>query len=104
MEKPVIVGTSGISGFREIVVSSGDYRTGAHVNGQNPADIFGWGLKPLLSLSPEELIEMGKRSRERVEKYFTWARIAKQTVEVYSQAIEIHNEYLLERAFGLVFY
>ncbi len=104
MEKPVIVGASGISGFREIVVSSGDYRTGAHVNGQNPADIFGWGLKPLLSLSPEELMETGKRGRERVEKYFTWTRIAKQTAEIYAQAIEIHNEYLLERAFGLVFY
>jgi glycogen(starch) synthase len=104
MEKPVIVGASGISGFREIVVSSGDYRTGAHVNGQNPADILGWGLKPLLSLSPEELMEMGKRGRERVEKYFTWTRIAKQTAEIYAQAVEIHQEYLLERAFGLVFY
>ncbi len=103
MEKPVIVGASGISGFREIVVSSGDYRTGAHVNGQNPADIFEWGLNPLLSLSQEELMEMGKRGRERVEKYFSWARIADQTAEIYAQTIEMHNEYLLERAFGLFF-
>jgi glycogen(starch) synthase len=91
MEKPVIVGASGISGFREIVVSSGDYRTGAHVNGQNPADIFGWGLEPLLSVSPEDLMEMGKRGREQVEKYFTWTRIAKQTAEIYAQTIEIHK-------------
>jgi len=104
MEKPVIVGASGVSGFREIVISSGDYKTGAHVNGQSPADIFEWGLKPLLSLSSEELMEMGKKGRERVEKYFTWSRIAKQTVEIYDQAIKIQNEYLLERAFGLVFY
>jgi glycogen synthase len=104
MEKPVIVGASGTSGLREIVVSSGDYRTGAHVNGQNPADIFGWGLKPLLSLSPKELMEMGKRGRKRAETHFTWARIAKQTVKMYAQVIELHNEYLLERAFGLVFY
>ena len=47
---------------------------------------------------------MGKRGRERVEKYFTWTRIAKQTAEIYAQAVEIHQEYLLERAFGLVFY
>ncbi|MCJ7443483.1 MAG: glycosyltransferase family 4 protein [Methanotrichaceae archaeon] len=93
MEKPVIVEASGISGFRELVVSSGDYRNGTHVNGQNPADIFGWGLKPLLSLSPEELMEMGKRGRVRVEKYFTWTRIAKQTAEIYAQTIEIHEEY-----------
>jgi glycogen(starch) synthase len=104
MEKPVVVGASGISGFREIVIPSGDQMTGAHVNGLNPADIYEWGLNPLLSLSPEELMEMGRRSKERVEKYFTWARIAKQTAEIYAQAIEIHDEYLLERAFGLVFY
>jgi glycogen(starch) synthase len=88
MGKPVIVGASGISGLREIVVSSGDRRNGAHVNGQNPADIFEWGLDPLLSLSPKELREMGKRGRERVEKYFTWSQIAKQTVEIYAQTIE----------------
>jgi glycogen(starch) synthase len=98
MEKPVIVGASDISGFKEIVVPSGDYRTGAHVNGQNPADIFEWGLNPLLSLSPNELMDMGRRGRERVEKYFTWARIAEQTAEIYSQAIEMHNEYLLEKS------
>jgi glycogen synthase len=103
MEKPVIVGASGVSGLREIVVPSGDYWTGVHVNGQNPADIFGWGLKPLLSLSDEELMEMGKRGRERAEKYFTWNRIAKQTAEIYAQAIEIHKEHLLERTLDLVF-
>ncbi|MCJ7443034.1 MAG: hypothetical protein MUO26_00635 [Methanotrichaceae archaeon] len=64
MEKPVIFGASGIGGFREIVISAGDYRNGAHVNGQNPANIFGWGLKPLLSLSPEELMEMGKKAED----------------------------------------
>jgi len=103
MEKPVIVGANGVSGFREIVVPSGADRTGAHVNGQNPVDIFEWGLKPLLSLPSEELMKMGRRSRKRVEKYFTWSRIARQTVEMYSQAVEIHNESLLERAFGLIF-
>jgi glycosyltransferase involved in cell wall biosynthesis len=89
MEKPVIVGASGISGLAEIVVSSGDYQTGVHVNGHDPADIFGWGMMPLLSLSPEELRELGKRGRERVEKYFTWSQIANQTAEIYAQTIEI---------------
>ncbi|MCJ7443873.1 MAG: hypothetical protein MUO26_04980 [Methanotrichaceae archaeon] len=35
------------------------------------------------------IMEMGKRGRGRVEKYFTWTRIAKQTAEIYAQTIEI---------------
>ena len=65
MEKPVIVGASGISGFREIVVSSGDYRTGAHVNGQNPADILWVGIEAFVIFVPRRIEGNGKkRQRE----------------------------------------
>ena len=58
---------------------------GCHVNGQDAADIFAWGLEPLLSMSSQELKEMGRRGRERVLEHFTWDRIARQTAEVYAQ-------------------
>lgn len=83
MEKPVIVGAGGVSGLREIVISSGENRNGCHVNGQDAADIFAWGLQPLLSMSAGEREEMGRRGRERVLEHFTWERIARQTVELY---------------------
>ena len=85
MEKPVVVGAGGVSGLREIVISSGENPNGCHVNGQDAADIFAWGLEPLLSMSPQELKEMGRRGRERVLEHFTWDRIARQTAEVYAQ-------------------
>lgn len=86
MEKPVIVGAGGVSGLREIVISSGENPNGYHVNGQDAADIHAWGLEPLLSMSSQELVEMGRRGRERVLEHFTWERIARQTAEVYAQA------------------
>lgn len=85
MEKPVIVGAAGVSGLREIVISSGDNRNGCHVNGRDAADIFAWGMQPLLSMSTGELREMGRRGRKRVLEHFTWERIARQTAEVYAQ-------------------
>lgn len=85
MEKPVVVGAGGVSGLREIVISSGENPNGCHVNGQDAADIFAWGLEPLLSMSSQELVEMGRRGRERVLEHFTWDRIARQTAEVYAQ-------------------
>jgi starch synthase len=38
-----------------------------------------------LFLSPEKLKEMGLKSRERVEKYYSWKSIARQTLEFYRQ-------------------
>jgi starch synthase len=38
-----------------------------------------------LFLSPEKLKEMGLKSRERVEKYYSWKSIARQTLEFYRE-------------------
>lgn len=85
LEKPVVVGARGVSGFRDQVIPWGEDQTGVHVDGGNSADIA-WGINSLLD-DMERAIEMGKRGRERVEKYFTWDKIAKCTLRIYEDAI-----------------
>lgn len=85
MEKPIVVGAKGISGFRDFVVPSGDDQTGIHVDGNNSADIA-WGINNLLE-DMGEAREMGKRSRRRVKKYFTWDKIAEYMIAIYGDVI-----------------
>lgn len=85
MEKPVVVGASGISGLREIVIPSGPDQVGMHVNGNNSTDIAYNGINLLLA-DPDRAKEMGKKGRKRAEE-FTWERTAKSTVEIYEEAI-----------------
>lgn len=87
MEKPTIVGTCGISGFRDQVVPSGDSQTGCHVNGNNPADIAEWGIDLLCGLPGERLRQFGLNGRRRVEKYFTWEHSALQTKKIYEEVL-----------------
>lgn len=86
MGKPLVVGANGVVGFREQVVHNGADQNGMHVNGNDPNDIA-WGLKQLLA-DPEQAREMGARGRTRVQRYFTWDQVAKQTVEVYEEVVE----------------
>ena len=86
MEKPVIVGASGVSGFRDQVVPSGPDQNGVHVDGHSPSDIS-WGINVVLD-DDDKAREMGKFGRKRVHQYFTWKKIAKSTIEVYQEAIE----------------
>ncbi len=86
MAKPVVVGASGLSGFKDQVVPSGEEQTGVHVDGRSPSDIA-WGIKALLG-DAEGAREMGRRGRQRVLKYFTWKRATEATLEVYQEAIE----------------
>lgn len=81
--KPLVVGANGVVGFREQVVPTEAEQNGVHVNGNDPADIA-WGLKQLLE-DPARMREMGARGRARVQRYFTWEQVAKQTVEVYEE-------------------
>jgi len=91
MEKPVVVGASGISGFRDQVIPSGHAQTGVHVDGSSKADIV-WGVNTLLE-DMQKAREMGKRGRKRVEKYFTWDKIAEHTIGIYEDVIrERENE------------
>jgi glycogen(starch) synthase len=85
LEKPVVVGAKGISGFRDQVNPSGPDQTGVHVDGGNSADIA-WGINSLLD-DMEKARRMGKRGRRRVEKYFTWDKIAECTSRIYEDVI-----------------
>ena len=82
MEKPVVVGAQGVVGFREQVVSSGPDQSGIHVNGEDPSDIA-WGVKEILK-NPEKAKLWGKNGRKRVLQYFTWKKVAEQTLKLYS--------------------
>src|SRR5208337_2732030 len=81
MAKPVVVGARGVVGFREQVISSGPDQNGVHVNGEDPADIA-WGINEVLR-DPKRAKLWGQNGRKRVVNYFTWKKVAEQTLEVY---------------------
>ena len=85
MEKPVVVGARGVVGFREQVISSGVDQNGVHVNGEDPADIA-WGLKEVLR-SPEKARNWGENGRKRVLEYFTWRKVAEETLKIYESLL-----------------
>jgi glycogen(starch) synthase len=81
MEKPVVVGARGVVGFREQVLSQGENQNGIHINGDSVTDIA-WGIKEVLKdLNRAE--KWGKNGRDRVLEYFTWEKVAEQTIEIY---------------------
>ncbi|MEM2987558.1 MAG: glycosyltransferase family 4 protein [Candidatus Bathyarchaeia archaeon] len=82
MEKPVVVGSRGVVGFREQVIPSGPHQNGIHINGGDPADIA-WGIKETLK-DPHRAEIWGKNGRKRVLEYFTWRKAAEQTLEIYN--------------------
>ena len=86
MEKPVVVGASGVSGMREIVINVGSEQCGFHINPNDPTDIA-WGIISALQ-DPEKKKQMGRNGRKRVLKEFTWDEIAKKTTRVYDEFIE----------------
>jgi len=81
MEKPLIVGAQGVVGFREQVVPFGQDQNGVHVNGGNPADIC-WGINEVL-YDPDRAKKWGQNGRKRVLQYFTWRKVAEQTLQIY---------------------
>jgi len=81
MEKPIVVGAHGVVGFCEQVINTGPDQNGIHVNGENPADIA-WGIKEVLK-DPERAKNVGQNGRKRVLQYFTWKKVAEQTLEIY---------------------
>jgi glycosyltransferase involved in cell wall biosynthesis len=86
MEKPVVVGAHGVVGFREQVVSSGPDQNGIHINGENSADIA-WGIKETLK-DPNRAKVWGANGRKRVLEYFTWRKVAEQTIEIYNSLLK----------------
>jgi glycosyltransferase involved in cell wall biosynthesis len=81
MEKAVVVGASGVSGMREIVICCGEEQCGFHVDSNNPSDIA-WGVISGLE-NPEKLKALGKNGRKRVLAEFTWTKIAEKTIDLY---------------------
>jgi glycosyltransferase involved in cell wall biosynthesis len=81
MEKPVVVGATGVSGMREIVICCGEEQCGIHIDPNNPSDIA-WGVISALE-NPERAKVFGKNGRKRVLAEFTWNRIAKKTMDLY---------------------
>jgi glycogen synthase len=81
MEKPVVVGARGVVGFKEQVVNSGPDQCGVHVNGEDPADIA-WGINATLR-DPLKAKNWGENGRRRVLEYFTWRKVAEETIKIY---------------------
>jgi len=86
MEKPVVVGATGVSGMREIVICCSEEQCGYHIDPNNPSDIA-WGITSALE-NPERRKWLGKNGRKRVLQEFTWSRIAEKTVELYTKIIK----------------
>jgi glycogen(starch) synthase len=84
MQKPVVVGASGINGLKEQIVPSGEERTGVHIDGNKPEDIA-WGIEEVLK-NPDEARKWGANGRIRVLKDFTLDATAKRTLRIYEEA------------------
>jgi len=86
MEKPVVVGATGVSGMREIVVVSGPDQCGFHINPNDPADIA-WGIVNAIQ-DPEKKAHFGRNGRKRVLERFTWEHAAERTIQIYTELLE----------------
>jgi len=84
--RPVVVGATGVSGMREIVVCCGEEQCGYHVNPNDPSDIA-WGITSALE-TPERRKWLGENGRKRVLNEFTWDKVAERTLEVYEKTIK----------------
>jgi glycogen(starch) synthase len=85
MEKPVVVGARNTVGFKEQVVNGGTDQNGIHINGEDPADIA-WGIKETLR-NPEKAKNWGENGRRRVLEYFTWRKVAEETIKIYESLL-----------------
>jgi len=87
MEKPVIVGAKGISGFREQIIPSGSDRCGAHVNPDDPYDIAKFAIEMLKSETLRK--ELGRNARKRVLERYTLDKVAEETIEIYKELVGV---------------
>lgn len=85
MEKPVVVGARGTSGFREQVIPCGENQSGYHINPFDPKDIA-WGIKQVLQ-DRRRAIELGKNGRKQVLEKFTIDHVAERLLEIYKEFI-----------------
>lgn len=87
MEKPVVVGATGVNGFKEQVIASGSNRCGSHVDPESPEDIAESVIE--LLEEDEELRErLGKNGRSRVLNNYTLDVVAERTMEIYDMVTD----------------
>jgi glycosyltransferase involved in cell wall biosynthesis len=86
MGKPVVVGATGTSGFREQVIPSGNEISGFHINPYDPSDIAHYVVKILKD--PDLAGTMGKNGRNRVLRNFTWDMASEKTIGVYQELVD----------------
>jgi len=86
MQKPVVVGASGISGMREVVVPTGQEQCGFHVNPNDPTDIA-WAIVNAVQ-DPQRKLQLGQNGRKKVLQEFSWDVIAKKTIQFYNELLE----------------
>jgi len=86
MEKPVVVGATGVSGMREIVAISGPDQCGFHINPNDPADIA-WGIVSAIQ-DPAKKVQFGRNGKKRVLERFTWEKAAEKTIQLYTELLE----------------
>ena len=86
MEKPVVVGASGVSGMREIVAINGQDHCGFHINPNDPADIA-WGIVNAIQ-DEKTKVQLGQNGRRRVLERFTWQKAAETTIQLYKELLE----------------
>ncbi|MDH5448324.1 MAG: glycosyltransferase family 4 protein [Candidatus Bathyarchaeota archaeon] len=86
MEKPVVVGASGVSGMKEIIIADGSEQCGFHINPNDPVDIA-WGIASCLQNQNRKQM-FGKNGRKRVLAEFTWDAIAKKTLDIYREVVK----------------
>ncbi|MDD1724297.1 MAG: glycosyltransferase family 4 protein [Methanospirillum sp.] len=85
MAKPVVVGATGTSGFKEQVITDGPDQCGYHINPWNPSDIAKY-LCILLS-DRERMQQLGLAGRRRAVEYFSAEKTARMTGDIYRKAI-----------------
>jgi glycosyltransferase involved in cell wall biosynthesis len=94
MGKPVIVGATGTSGFREQIIPFGEKICGFHINPHDPSDIAKFAI---ILLKDKELQHtMGANARKRVLEAFTWEKAALDTIRVYEEAIRAYKKRVAE--------
>jgi len=86
MGKPVVVGATGTSGFREQVIPTGNEISGFHINPYDPMDIAKYVVKILKD--PDLATTMGKNGRSRVLRNFTWDIASEKTIGVYQELFD----------------
>ena len=86
LKKPIVVGASGISGFKEQVIPIGEDQTGVHIDGKRPEDIA-WGIKELLR-DENRAKAIGEKGRKRVEEIFSLDKVVSDTLSLYEKLVK----------------